>query len=614
MRLINKITVAFFITAMLAGISSCKKLVDVQPQTSVGVANMYRNVFDADAAVIGVYGKVMKLAKPYLLLNELRADLMDITANADANLRQLSEHTATASNPYIDPQPFYEVIVNCNDVLDNFKKMYAQSKLKLEEFNQRYSDVATIRSWVYLQLGVHYGKIPYVTNPVVTLQQLKDSSNFPTLTLPVLIDTLVSFTEKLPFTDDYPAGTTLQTIVDGYSTNKFFINKNILMGDLYLWQGQYDKAAERYKRVMEIGGPVGNSELWYNQYRISSFGNAGVSYSRAQDFNSLVYSNGWRYLFERPQTDNEFNWEMIWSLPFDKNFEPVNPYIDLFSPNGGSYLVRPAQQAIDNWNAQTQVYVFAAATVTPVLAGEVLRDNFPTDSRANFTYKNINGQPVIMKYLYNYLSADNNLPINVFSKTGKWFLCRAANLHLHYSEAANRAGKMKVAYALVNKGIGYTYDSFPGNAVNANRDVTRYQQTFLPYPYDFDARAGQAPSYRNTWYRNIGIRGRANLKPVVIDSVKYFNMTVTGTKPLIDSFGYQKFIEDMVITEDALELAYEGERWPDLLRVAIRRNDPSFIADKVYDKLRKSGLSASAAAAARAKLMNKDWFLPFKLN
>lgn len=590
---ISKLSAAVLVAGFSLAVSSCKKLVDVEPKNAVGAANMYRDIFDADAAVVGVYGKVMNLAKPYLLLNELRGDLMDITANSDANMRQISEHTATVNNPLIDPQPFYEVIVNCNDVLYNFKKMYAQSKLKEADFNQRYSDIACIRSWVYLQLGIHYGKIPYVTNPVVQVSDLKNANNFPMLTLPVLVDSLVAFSETLPYTEDYPSGTTLQTVVDGYSTNKFFINKNILMGDLYLWQGQYDKAADRYKRVMEINGPTGNSELWYNQYRISSFGNASVSYSRAQDFNSLVYSNGWRYLFERPQVDNEFNWEMIWSLPFDKNFTPVNPFIDLFSPNGGSYLVRPAQQAMDYWNSQTQVYVFTSASVT---AGEVLRDNFPFDSRANFTYKNINGQPVIMKYLYNYLGSDNQ-PVNLFSKTGKWFLERAATLHLHYAEAANRAGKYKVAYALVNKGIGYTYDPFPGNAVSANRDVTNYQQTFLPWPYDFDARGGQAPAYRNTWYRNIGIRGRANLKPV--------------TLPVTDSVTN---VENMIITEDALELAYEGQRWSDLLRVAIRRNDPAFIADKVYDKLRKSGLSAGAASAARAKLMAKDWFLPFKFN
>ena len=71
-------------------------------------------------------------------------------------------------------------------------------------------------------------------------------------------------------------------------------------------------------------------------------------------------------------------------------------------------------------------------------------------------------------------------------------------------------------------------------------------------------------------------------------------------------------VENMIIQEDALELAYEGDRWQDLLRVAIRRNDPSFIADKVYNKLSKSGLSGGAAGAARTKLLSKDWFFPFK--
>ncbi len=593
MKFSYKIKFTFFAAVVVLTTSSCKKLIEVEPKTTVSAANMYRNVFDADAAVIGIYGKVMKLAKPYLLLNELRGDLMDITANADVNLRQLSEHTATVNNPYIDPQPFYEVIINCNDVLANFKNMYAASKLKQEEFNQRYSDVGAIRSWVYLQLGIHYGNIPYVTNPVVQVNDLKIAANFPMLSLPVLIDSLTAFTETLPYTEDYPVGTTLLTTVDGYSTQKFFINKNILLGDLYLWKGQYDKAADRYKRVMDIFGPVttGVGEQFFNQYRISSFSNSSITYARILDFSSLTYTPGWRYLFERPQADNEFNWEMIWSLPFDKNFAPENPYIDLFSPNGGSYLVQPAQQAIDNWNSQTQVYTFAANTAT---AAEVLRDNFPFDSRGTLTYRLINGKPVIMKYLFNYLGT-NNLPINTFSKPGKWFLTRAATLHLHYAEAANRAGKYRLAHAIVNKGINYHYDPLPGGSRIG--DVTNMQQTFLPWPYDFDAREGDGPAFRNTWYRNVGIRGRAGLKPV--------------TLPTTDSVTN---VENMIIAEDALELAYEGQRWSDLLRVAIRQNNPVFIADKVYDKLRKSGLSAAAANAARTKLMNKDWFLPFKFN
>lgn len=574
---------------MVSGAVSCKKILDVVPKSTVDQTQAYRNVYDADAAIIGIYGKFMNLAKPYELWNELRADLMDITTNADVNLRQLSEHTVTAINPYINPQPFYEVITNCNDAMKNFDIMLAEKKLKVDEYNQRYSDVGAIRSWVYLQLGIHFGNIPFVTDPLAQVSDLHDATKFPMIPLNVLIDSLVRITESLPFLNDYPSGTNLQTVVDGYPTSKFYINKNMLLGDLYLWQGQYDKAADRFKRVMDIGGPVGSGELFYNQYRVSSFNNAAITYTRAQDFSSLVTTNGWRYLFERPVTDNEFNWEMIWVLPFDKNFAPVNPFIDLFSMNGGSYLVKPSQQAIDYWNSQTQVYTFTGGTAT---APVVFRDNFPFDSRGILTYNMINGQPVIMKYIWNYLGAAN-VPFNPLAKQGKWFLARAATLHLHFAEAANRAGKYKVAYALVNRGIGFTYDPIPGGT-NA-RDVTNFQQTFLPYPYDFDARVGDAPPYRNNWYRNQGIRGRANLKLVT------FATTDSVTE-----------VENMIIQEDALELAYEGERWSDLLRIAIRRNDPSFLADKVYDKLRKSGLSAGAASAARAKLLSKDWFLPFK--
>src|SRR5918912_548070 len=88
-----------FLLPVLAGImalSSCKKVFDVQPENTLGREQTYRNVYDADAAVLGVYSKFMQLAKPYVLLNELRADLMSPTANADFYLQQLNNHTVTA--------------------------------------------------------------------------------------------------------------------------------------------------------------------------------------------------------------------------------------------------------------------------------------------------------------------------------------------------------------------------------------------------------------------------------------------------------------------------------------------------------------------------------------
>ncbi|HWI92656.1 MAG TPA: hypothetical protein VNT20_15375 [Flavisolibacter sp.] len=586
-----------FLLPVLAGsvvLSSCKKVFDVQSESTLSKEQTYRNVFDADAAVLGVYGKLMKLSKPYVLLNELRADLMSPTVNADLYLQQLSNHNVTLDNPYIDPAPFYDVILNCNDVMKNFDIMLAEKKLKLDEYNQRYSDIASIRTWVYLQLGIHFSKdtkgtigIPYVTDPLATIQDVKDESKYKWLPFRQLLQELIKTMEALPTLELYQSGTSLITTVDQYRTDKFFIVKKVLLGDLYLWNAAYDpssynKAAVMYRQILSYYDARGNENTQKNYYKlvgtidVLSGNQLSVQYVRYRenDINSLYESNteGWRSMFSRGKIsyDQQFDWEWIWVLPFSSSFAPKNPFIDLFSNVGGSYLVKPSQQAIDNWNSQVQV------------------NGFPFDARGRFTYKTIAGQPVIMKYLYYYMDGNTFLPTaNSNTRTGEWWLTRAASVWQHYGEAANRDGYPKLGYAIVNNGIRSTY-----TPPNAPSNVTNIMQTFLPPPYDFDARMGDNPQFRAIWRDMAGLRGRASLRalPVVGDS------TIS--------------VENMLTDEGALELAYEGQRWSDLLRIAIRRSDPSYIASRVGNKLRKDG--SGYAGSAEARLSAGEYYLPFK--
>jgi hypothetical protein len=69
-------------------------------------------------------------------------------------------------------------------------------------------------------------------------------------------------------------------------------------------------------------------------------------------------------------------------------------------------------------------------------------------------------------------------------------------------------------------------------------------------------------------------------------------------------------IENSIITELGLENGYEGTRWPDLLRVAIRRNDPTFLTRKVGAKLRKAGLGGDATRVEGLSL--QQLYLPFR--
>ncbi|MBR1788703.1 MAG: RagB/SusD family nutrient uptake outer membrane protein [Bacteroidaceae bacterium] len=63
----------------------------------------------------------------------------------------------------------------------------------------------------------------------------------------------------------------------------------------------------------------------------------------------------------------------------------------------------------------------------------------------------------------------------------------------------------------------------------------------------------------------------------------------------------QKCVEDLIVDEEALELAFEGTRFFDLMRVAHRRNDPNYLASRV--SRRNSSL--------KGKLQNpKNWYFP----
>lgn len=599
MKIYSKFTCGVLLAISLTSVS-CKKILDVEPKDKLDVSQTYRDVYDADAAVIGIYGKFMNLAKQYVILNELRADLMDVTSNSDQYLKQITTSNVTQDNPYADPRPFYEVILNCNDALKNFDLMLKDNKMTSTEYNMRYSDIGAIRSFVYLQLGIHFGEVPYVTDPIANINDLKDESKFPRLNFDALLDKLIAFTDALPFKDVYPTGTSLITTVDTYATEKFFINKNCLLGDLHLWKNNYRIAAQYYKRVLSLYDADGNINIRYFRYKLTNTDVTGntdnrVSYIRFRemDINTLVDNNsqGWRSIFGRSQTDAWFNHEWIWALPFDKNFQPQNPFVELFSNQGGKYQVTASKAALDRWNSQTQ------------------NNGFPYDQRGRFTVRAVGGQPVIMKYIYRYLDQTTlGLPVNPLEKNGYWYLYRAAGLYLRYAEAANRDNQDKVAYALLNNGIKSTFDTNPSNS-----DQTNKQATFLPFPYDFEGRQGEVPYFRDPFYNSSGVRGRGYVRTNTIDSVRFFDMSVPGNpnKTVTDRQGLVLHMEEKLINEAALELAYEGNRWPDLVRIARRRNDPAYLADKVYEKLSKDG--NPEAAAVRSKLMDPaNWYLPFK--
>jgi len=571
-----------------AGLSSCSGILDVEPTGELEREDYYQNALDADVAVMGVYGQLMGLAEHYVVLNEVRADLVEPTMLADPALVDLSNHSVVASdhNKYADPKPFYRVILNCNDVLQGLQKMRDENRITEDQFNQRYSDIGAVRSWVYLQLGIHFGAVPYVTQNLESIDDVNNPVLFPKLNFPDLIDELVEFMESVPYLDRYPSNIGLVGASNGYGIDRYFVPKRGLLGDLYLWQGSYTKAAEMYRYIMETATrDFSSGGEYYNNLRIGWGGNGDfdVTYGKQNDIRSLVNSPnaGWKHIFGIGSNERYEKQVWVWAMHYDSDFAPEYPFIRLFANKGeGEYQLKPSQVIVDIWNSETQW------------------NDFEFDARAMLSTENwdAEGQNLqVGKYTVNYDPITSPL-----QEEGKWMLERAASVHLKFAEAANRDNLediSKLSRAIVNQGIpgAYRPEGFSGD------DVTEIMNTlFYPYPYDFDGRQGDFPFYRGPWYRHIGIRGRAYLPPKELPEEIAF---------LQDE---KDWTEDLIIDEMAQELAFEGHRWPQLLRIAMRRN-PSVLADRVYEKLSKSNNpeAVSRAAGVRAKLMSGDWFLPF---
>jgi hypothetical protein len=162
----------------------------------------------------------------------------------------------------------------------------------------------------------------------------------------------------------------------------------------------------------------------------------------------------------------------------------------------------------------------------------------------------------------------------------------------------------------LNRGLGVSYDSINGVPV-----VTKY--ALFKEPYDDDAgiiiyssgdfhlngceavcRLGQGVNaiehlnqgkLYNSPY-GMGIRARVNLQ------------NISAKNP-----GDINEVENIILNERAMEEAFEGHRWFDLVRAARHKNNPAFLADRIASKFS----DPVKKEEVRSRLMNEDnWFIP----
>ncbi len=512
-------------------------------------------------SINGILNELELLSQQYVLLGELRGDLMETTSFSDEELREIYNFDISSDNKFNDSRAYYSVINLCNYLIANVDTAII---IQGEKVNYRdYVAAKSIRAWTYMQLALNYGEAKYFEEPILDVTDA--NSGYKVYTFDELAPVLI---------DDLSPWKSIEK-PEAFSSYMYF-DVRMLLGDLYLWTGQYENAAREYYDLID-------DEMYYihpryvNKYDGEDEGIIDEDTYSPWNWDINLYGNSFNTITK-----------LIASVEYKEDGSPLDSLNSYYMNQ-----LAPSDVAINNWETQTY-YQTATVTIEGDLRGGIRAygSYVPAELYENSSLYNIE-KGRIMKFAFMNGTSYRSL-----------VLYRSAHLYLKFAEALNRLEKPNMAFAVLKNGLG-PLTMANDNLIPRDEKYISYDETsYTFYPYTNFSESKWIGTFidedQNTYSAqyNIGIHGRGcgNIETST-------TFIIPELETMQDSMDY---VEDKIIEEFALETAFEGNRFHDLMRIAKRRGDNAYLADKVAEKYDNK-------EAIRAKLMDENnWYLQSK--
>lgn len=612
-----KNTRILFLILCVIGTSSCSDMFETESK-SVVFDHTLSTANDSLYSALGILGQMQKLSERYVLMGELRGDLMSATEDAVEAIQEVANFNVSPSNTYCDVTDYYSVINNCNYAITYMDTSLVNFDTK--EMLPEFAAIKTMRAWTYWQLALLRGDVQWMTEPITDLGQ--SNAEYPVKTIDELAEMLIE--DLVPYIGirelDYG-------FIGDYSSQKYFIPLDLLLGDLYLYLNRYDEAAQAYYRYIYNHNVT---VTWNYVTRFTSEGNFSSS--------TFISSYSGEMLCGLPSHEDPTGYhpELIrLAFNFKPSVVPAASFVDSMALKPSFYRLNDGQQGLEAVcvGDQRGQGLTNGGGSTPVSYG-VYAEGYDTKT-------------LIAKYMNCAKSHSGSDPqneyVNGLTYTNIVPLYRNSMVYLRLAEALNRSGRPSLALAVMRYGLrrdvvsgtnmkvnewelnasytNFTEDRFNDNrgtmgrgrgfAVDANaEEVNRWigipdftRETVTVQDKDDDGNPLFEEVQATDDDGNLLWEDEAQTIPVMEQKPVMITVGVHTEESMNDSI---LFVEDLLVDEMATETAFEGNRFFDLLRVARHRNEfPAYMAERVSRRFGKEG-----QASKKAELLNPDkWFL-----
>ena len=599
--------------------------------------------------IMGIVQNMQKIADRTVILGEVRADLVDINSQTPIDLQAVADNAVTIDNAYNNPTDYYAVINSCNTYL-----AYVDTAL-LSKGEQYYRNeiiaAKCFRAWTYLELAKIYGKVPFVTEPVITASDadniVEEFNKAGSNGADMLQITSYFIKDLEPYSYLDKNRGLLPSYGQSYIT-QYFIPVRLMLAELYLYRGaftrseaDYREAVRYYHDFLTFPGEELPTRTSTTKWDNNNWQRLRTGYTSVFEGNPQSMQNDYQFLIPMDTVayyGTYSDLRSVFCAQYSNNYyAAVNPSARLGEISRAQdfcLFIYNSATDVDTAYAPKDASQFATFTKPELMVGDLrLYSVYDTEDYTDLYHSEYSTS---RQYIRKYTGASNRLHNDQRQNYIGFY--RRATIYLHLAEALNGAGLPETAFAVLKWGLSWstignpyivseyeynilksiTSHGFSGPYANAAGWDENQFYTRDYYPLNYTDGAGFANPMNQIGIHSIGCgdswaNGKYYLPTDSSGILPYpeFTATLPENATAEDTLAYTKAMEDYIAATQMVE--ENNAAWLESETVRTQRQqavalmileeealEGTFEGTRFYDLMRYSKWSGNTAYLGEA--------------